>query len=348
MSDIPIQGMDFRQLRNEVQLLRDELAIMQRKYEDILYNLDDDNFSDYIKKEKENMKTEIIINEEGIKTKVDKAFNFEKATMGDGEPTSSTDKTRLYYNQSNNRYYYFDDITQLWKEVQDGTIYSAFEQTATGFNLSGNVRIDGNTVITENLKLSGTVTWDMNNSPVKSMYSQYNLGNPNTHPAYWHSLFQTNDKYMVVSFDGGSNWGNVTKIVGTDATVSPQNVFNALTAGGTQQGLFPWFDAKSGSSQLYINAEWIQAGTITGITIGTKKNTFNDGIVLDSINQQLNFYYTQSKVGTCYPSLGQFYIGGSNGARLTLGGGSSGNKNNLLGYWDFSGATVSGLSATFG
>ena len=50
------------------------------------------------------------------------------------------------------------------KKLQDGTIYSAFEQTATGFNLSGNVRIDGNTVITENLKLSGTVTWDMNNS----------------------------------------------------------------------------------------------------------------------------------------------------------------------------------------
>ena len=44
MSD-NINDMNFKQLRNEVQLLRDELAIMKRKYEDILYNLDDDNFS---------------------------------------------------------------------------------------------------------------------------------------------------------------------------------------------------------------------------------------------------------------------------------------------------------------
>ena len=35
MSD-NIQNMDVKRLRNEVQLLRDELAIMQRKYEDIL------------------------------------------------------------------------------------------------------------------------------------------------------------------------------------------------------------------------------------------------------------------------------------------------------------------------
>lgn len=39
MSDKNINQMDFKELRNEVQMLRDELAIMQRKYEDILNNL---------------------------------------------------------------------------------------------------------------------------------------------------------------------------------------------------------------------------------------------------------------------------------------------------------------------
>ena len=39
MSDKNINQMDFKELRNEVQRLRDELAIMQRKYEDILNNL---------------------------------------------------------------------------------------------------------------------------------------------------------------------------------------------------------------------------------------------------------------------------------------------------------------------
>ncbi len=79
MSDTnDINKMDYKQLRKEVQLLRDELAIMQRKYEDILYNLDDDNFSGRFLKEKDNMKTSIEITAEGIKTKVSNA-DFESA-----------------------------------------------------------------------------------------------------------------------------------------------------------------------------------------------------------------------------------------------------------------------------
>ena len=62
--------MNYKQLRNEVQLLRDELAIMKRKYEDIIYNLDTDNFSSRFVKEQGDMKTAIEINAEGIKTKV--------------------------------------------------------------------------------------------------------------------------------------------------------------------------------------------------------------------------------------------------------------------------------------
>ncbi len=70
MSDTPINRMDFKQLRNEVQVLKDTIAIMKRKYEDILYNLDDDNFSQKIVKEKNNMKAEITVNANEIKTKV--------------------------------------------------------------------------------------------------------------------------------------------------------------------------------------------------------------------------------------------------------------------------------------
>lgn len=67
-----VNKMELKQLRNEVQLLRDELAIMKRKYEDIIYNLDDDNFSSRFVKEKGDMKTAIEITAEGIKTKVSK------------------------------------------------------------------------------------------------------------------------------------------------------------------------------------------------------------------------------------------------------------------------------------
>ena len=69
MSD-NINSMDFRQLRNMVQTLSDELAIMKRKYEDIIYNLDTDNFSSRFVKEQGDMKTAIEVTAEGIETKV--------------------------------------------------------------------------------------------------------------------------------------------------------------------------------------------------------------------------------------------------------------------------------------
>lgn len=72
MSDKPINKMDVKQLRDEVQLLRDELAIMKRKYEDIIYNLDDENFSSRFVKEKNGIKTTVEVTAEGIKTKVSK------------------------------------------------------------------------------------------------------------------------------------------------------------------------------------------------------------------------------------------------------------------------------------
>lgn len=78
MSDTPIQKMDFKQLRNEVQLLRDELAKMRRQYEDLFFNLDNENFSSRIIKEKEGMKAEIKLTAEEIKTKVSETDIDEK------------------------------------------------------------------------------------------------------------------------------------------------------------------------------------------------------------------------------------------------------------------------------
>ena len=65
-----ISKMTDRQLRNEVRLLRDELAIMKRKYEDIIYNLDTDNFSSRFVKEQGDMKTAIEVTAKGIEAKV--------------------------------------------------------------------------------------------------------------------------------------------------------------------------------------------------------------------------------------------------------------------------------------
>ena len=72
MSDYNISKMNDKQLRNEVQLLRDELAIMKRKFEDIIYNLDTDNFSSRFVKEQGDMRTAIEVTAEGVKSKVSK------------------------------------------------------------------------------------------------------------------------------------------------------------------------------------------------------------------------------------------------------------------------------------
>ena len=71
MSD-NIDKMNFKQLRNEVQLLRDEIAIMKRKYEDAIYNIDESNFSSKIIQERDNMKAEISVTADEIKTKLSK------------------------------------------------------------------------------------------------------------------------------------------------------------------------------------------------------------------------------------------------------------------------------------
>ena len=193
MSD-DINKMDLKRLRNEVQLLRDELAIMKRKYEDILYNLDTDNFSSRFVKEQGDMKTAIEVTAEGIKTKVSNE-EFETAIKQTAKTIESEVKTlnqadedlfsqiiqtadsiqfvvsknisakfQSDYNPNNietsdiqkgmlceynDALYYYNDITQEWKEYPYANgIKSQFLQTDYGFKLTGDVLINGD-LITE-------------------------------------------------------------------------------------------------------------------------------------------------------------------------------------------------------
>lgn len=130
MSD-DINKMDFKQLRNEVQMLRDELAIMKRKYEDIIYNLDDDNFSSRFVKEKGDMKTAIEITAEGIKTKVSKEeldkslestktqtaamISSEVSTLYDNDATLTSEISRV--EQTANRIE--STVTSVFQEITE-------------------------------------------------------------------------------------------------------------------------------------------------------------------------------------------------------------------------------------
>ena len=140
-----IKNMDVKQLRNEVQLLCDELSIMQRKYEDILYNLDTDNFSSRFVKEQGDMKTAIEVTAEGIKTMVSKdEFQSEMKQVADeislsvsalGDEISSLSVST-------------SGIRSKVNNIEDGEFngYTLFEQTGSKFSFTGNVEISGDAV----------------------------------------------------------------------------------------------------------------------------------------------------------------------------------------------------------
>ena len=138
MSDYNINKMDFKQLRNEVQLLRDELAIMKRKYEDIIYNLDTDNFSSRFVKEQGDMKTAIEITAEGIKTKVsqedldDSLLNYstidqtaEKIELAVVSVNDSTDEKLTHYSTIEMT----DEQIEMRVGITETDMYSLFSIT---------------------------------------------------------------------------------------------------------------------------------------------------------------------------------------------------------------------------
>lgn len=171
-----IEDMDFKELRQEVRRLSDKLARMERTYADTLENLDDDNLSAQTLKEKEKMKTDIRHTEEGLEivtkevypdgtdaesaikinanqiaTKVSKTLNFGEALRGTASPELGGDTDKLYFwetsNENKKGYYYYNSVSEEWIRVDCTSIYSAFIQTADGFELHGSVRIDGDLIV---------------------------------------------------------------------------------------------------------------------------------------------------------------------------------------------------------
>lgn len=100
MSDTEISKMNFKQLRNEVQELRDELARFKRAYNDTIENLDDSNLSEYLIKEKEGMKTEIEVSADGIKALVVKSDELGNRCTTI-EATADKIQTQVTKNQEN-------------------------------------------------------------------------------------------------------------------------------------------------------------------------------------------------------------------------------------------------------
>ena len=378
-------SVELKRLRNEVQLLRDELALMKRKYEDILYNLDTDNFSSRFTKEQGNMRAAIEFTAEGIKSKVSKddleeslssyttleqtadAIKTQAYASADlssaveiSDIKQATDKTKTYYildGDGNKSYYYYNEISKDWEEIVGGGIDTVFVQTPTGFKLKGNVKVDGSCVLTDSL------TFDSSDNPLQVEYSVDGINN-------WHSTFASgSDKFMRLKI--GAKWSDAMKVVGSDgqdgwdgsdANVTARKVFDLLTNGGTTQGLFPVF--YDGGDKLFINAEYIQAGTLSADYIDTEnlsctklyaKGNYNGysvklngsigdfGIFNGSAgdNAQANDATCMFGVYNSFPNI-NFYVYGEN----FLGYDVNRSKVWAKGDWDFSVANVTGISGS--
>lgn len=308
MSD-DINRIDFKQLRNEVQLLRDELAIMKRKYEDIIYNLDTDNFSSRFVKEQGDMKTAIKVTAEEIETKVSNE-EFQSAQTQtaekiesevkklDGkfenystiEQTADAIKSQAYASADLSSATQITDLTQATNQtktyyIEDGdgnktyyyynTISKEWEEIVGGGietvfeQTATGFKLKGNVQVDGSCILTNSLTFDSSDNPLQVEYSVDGTNN-------WHSTFVSgSDKFMRLKI--GAKWSDAMKIVGTDG----QPGAPGSDATVSKRDVFDMLTAGGttqglfpvfydGGDKLFINAEYIQAGQLSADYIDTE------------------------------------------------------------------------------
>lgn len=163
---------------------------------------------------------------------------------------------------------------------------------------------NGNLTLAGNITLGGSITWSTSSNPLKVLYRETYTATAPTKDDYeeayktgtvWHTELQDNDYYASYSYDGGVNWTTPIKIKGEDgqpgenADIDAETIFDMLTDGGESQGVFPFYGEYTGSTdkpQLYINAEYIKAGILSGVTVESV-NDDNDKIRLN--NSHIHF-----------------------------------------------------------
>ena len=252
--------MDFKQLRNEVQMLRDELAIMQRKYEDILYNLDDENFSNRLVQEKGDMKAAIEVTAEEIKAmvteselesairqnsqsivlSVDRIFNsITKVTS----KSQMTDTNKIYTYDGDN--WYYDSLNEKWTKTQENSIGSVFVQTTDGFVLKGTVKI-----LSKNSATQNTVEIDNGfiNLKPNGQNSKLTVG--------FNQYSSSNDTYIV--FGQGTSNSSVGQdgtpdTPGTGMILKDEYGFKLLFYGSDSKLHGMWFIDASPNSESFIS-----------------------------------------------------------------------------------------------
>lgn len=119
--------------------------------------------------------SDIEVNADNIKMRVAKSVTYEAATRASAIPTNSNttaaQKKKLYFCTSTEKYYYYNELSSAWVEVADQCVYSAFIQTANGFEFSDLVKINGDLIV------SGTISAERIDTDNLSCTRLYSKGN---------------------------------------------------------------------------------------------------------------------------------------------------------------------------
>lgn len=282
-----INKMDVKQLRNEVQLLRDELAIMKRKYEDILYNLDTDNFSSRFVKEQGDMRTAIEVTAEGIKTSVealsdadDKLSSEIKQTANSIQTTVSsvfnkitqvedlddmTDKSKIYTYAGEN--YHWNRIKKQWEKIAGNSIASSFIQTNDGFELKGDVAVSGDVIVGGTITSTDVISKSENKGEIEISEGHIQLW-PDTYdvPLVDLTMWYKNQYWMPVMRFGRGTDASAEMGVGWIIKDKDSFMIEFDTSGG--KSLYIEFDDSKETINIVGDVEF-SGGTVSGLPEGS-------------------------------------------------------------------------------
>ena len=320
MSDSNIDSMNFKQLKNEVQLLRDEIAIMRRKYEDIIYNLDDDNFSGQFLKEKKGMKTSISQTAESIKLQAtDIKTNANSiATLAltagnisaevkknysdlDGKITTTAAQIQVKANEITSAvkttYETKSDASEAY-----GGLSTQITQTAAGIKMSVEAVFNEVTKVT-----------------AKSQFT---------------------DRSKIYCLNGVNYYySNIT------------NQWEPVEGDSIASAFVQTADGFSLSGNVFISGDLITTGTITGTSLRTNKNNSGQFIAIDASTNSIDIYCQGTKAAQIKgvetglsPSTVIMPVNFSN---MSIGNSDASCGIYAVGKWDFASANVINITPKF-
>ncbi len=201
MSDLDISRMTDKQLRNEVQALRDELAVFKRRYEDMIYNLDSDNFGKSFTIEQDNMRAQVKMTADAIKTMVSNDAMMSAITQkADSIKIELSDETDEKLTKYATREYtteaITDNITKEYIEAKIEGVYvesakfsTMFETSATG--LRAEIKADYEGLEGEVSALSDSIT------TISATAEEINTKVTNLETSSFTEFTQTSDYFLL-------------------------------------------------------------------------------------------------------------------------------------------------------